>query len=131
MLTVAYVDDIGIATNNGKEVDMLIERLLKAGFELTCEGSFSVFLGIKFVKDPVEETTTLTQCGLIKKIIDHATGMSNCNPNWTPATQLALGSDPDGEEMSESWSYTSIVGMLLYLVTNTCPDIAFAVSQVA
>ena len=131
MLTVAYVDDIGIATNNGKEVDMLIERLLKASFDLTREGSFSVFLGIKFVKDPVEETTTLTQRGLIKKIIDHATGMSNCNPNCTRATQLALGSDPDREEMSESWSYASIVGMLLYLATNTRPDIAFAVSQVA
>jgi hypothetical protein len=32
------VDDMGIATKNAKEVDMLIERLLKAGFELTsCE----------------------------------------------------------------------------------------------
>ena len=33
--------------------------------------------------------------------------------------------------MKESWSYSSIVGILLYLSTNTCPDIAFAVSQVA
>jgi hypothetical protein len=33
--------------------------------------------------------------------------------------------------MHEEWSYPSIVGMLLYLTTNTRPDIAFAVSQVA
>ena len=72
---------------------MLNERIVKAGFEMTREGSFSEFLGKKFVKDPVEKTITLTQCGLIKKIID-ASGMSNCNPNCTPATQLALGSDP-------------------------------------
>jgi hypothetical protein len=39
--------------------------------------------------------------------------------------------DPDGELMTEEWSYPSIVGMLLYLSTNTRPDIAFAVSQVA
>jgi hypothetical protein len=38
--------------------------------------------------------------------------------------------DPDGELMTEEWSYPSIVGMLLYLSTNTRPDIAFAVSQV-
>jgi spore germination protein GerM len=44
---------------------------------------------------------------------------------------MALGSDPDGETMREEWLYSSIVGMLLYLSTNTRPDIAFAVSQVA
>ena len=32
--------------------------------------------------------------------------------------------------MQETWSYPSIVGMLLYLSTNTCPDI-FAISLVA
>ena len=57
--------------------------------------------------------------------------MEDCNPNWTPASQLALGIDPDGAPMSETWNYPSIVGMLLYLSTNTRPDIAFAVSQVA
>jgi hypothetical protein len=57
--------------------------------------------------------------------------MSDSNYNWTPASQAALGIDPDGPPMEESWSYRSIVGMLLYLSTNTRPNIAFAVSQVA
>ncbi|KAI2506515.1 hypothetical protein MHU86_7925 [Fragilaria crotonensis] len=57
--------------------------------------------------------------------------MSDSNYNWTPAAQAALGIDPDGSPMTETWSYRSIVGMLLYLSTNTRPDIAFAVSQVA
>ncbi len=57
--------------------------------------------------------------------------MSDSNYNWTPAAQAALGIDPDGPPMEEAWSYRSIVGMLLYLSTNTRPDIAFAVSQVA
>jgi hypothetical protein len=56
--------------------------------------------------------------------------MENCNPNWTPAATTALGMDPNGELMTEEWSYPSIVGMLLYLSINTRPDIAFAVSQV-
>jgi hypothetical protein len=72
----------------------------------------------------------LTQSGFIKKIIA-ATGLTKCKPNWTPATKDALGIDPDGPPMSESWScYPSVVGMLLYLSINTCPDICFAVSQV-
>ena len=33
--------------------------------------------------------------------------------------------------MTKSWSYPSIVGMLLYLSSNTRPDVCFAVSQVA
>ncbi|KAI2492952.1 hypothetical protein MHU86_21591 [Fragilaria crotonensis] len=45
--------------------------------------------------------------------------------------QACLGIDPDGEPMDEFWNYRSIVGMLLYLSTNTRPDITFAVSQVA
>jgi hypothetical protein len=32
--------------------------------------------------------------------------------------------------MSETWNYPFIVGMLLYLSTNTRPDITFADSQV-
>ncbi|KAI2493816.1 hypothetical protein MHU86_20697 [Fragilaria crotonensis] len=83
-----------------------------------------------FVKDEVSNTVTLTQKGLIQKIIK-ATGLQDCNPNHTPAMQACLGIDPDGEPMDEFWNYRSIVGMLLYLSTNTRPDITFAVSQVA
>ena len=59
------------------------------------------------------------------------TGMQGCNPNHVPATQVALGSDPDGDPMHEIWSYSSDIGMMLYLLTNICSDITFAVSQVA
>jgi hypothetical protein len=97
---------------------------------LTKEGTFSEFLGIKFTENKDAGTIMLTQKGLIKKIIS-TTNLENCNPNWTPAATSALGMDPDGKLMTEEWSYPSIVGMLLYLSTNTRPDIAFAVSQVA
>ena len=72
----------------------------------------------------------MTQEGLIQKILE-ATGMEECNPNQTPTIKEALGSDPDGELMTNEWSYCSIIGMLLHLSTNMIPDIAFAVSQVA
>ena len=57
--------------------------------------------------------------------------MEDCNPNYNPTSQSSLGSDTDGPPMKEDWSYSSVVGMLLYLSTCTCPDIAFAVSQAA
>jgi hypothetical protein len=72
----------------------------------------------------------MVQGGLIDKILE-TTQLTKCNPNHVPCTVLALGSDLDGEPMSKTWSRLSIVRMLLYLCTNTCPDISFAVSLVA
>ena len=129
-MVVLYVDDCGIAAPEQKYIDEFITALENKGFTLTWEGSFSEFLGIKFTENKEAGTITLTQKGLIKKIIA-ATGMEDCNPNWTPASTTTLGIDPDGELMTDEWSYPSIVGLLLYLSTNTRPDIAFAVSQVA
>ena len=130
MMMVLYVHDAGISAKYKKDVDDLIDNLRNRGFELTREGSFSEFLGIKFVRDDKEGTITATQQGLIQKIIK-TTNMEDSNPNWTPALTTALGIDPDGEPMDEEWSYPSVVGMLLYLSTNTRPDITMAVSQVA
>ena len=129
MILVVFVDDAGIGSKRKEDADNLVQQLVDRGFELTREGTFTEFLGIKFDKDELAGTITLTQQGLIQKIVD-TTGMQDCNPNWTPASPMALGSDPDGETMREEWLYSSIVGMLLYLSTNTRPDIAFAVSQV-
>ena len=127
MIIFLYVDDCGVAAPNQKNIDNFVEWLNKAGFELTQDSDFGEYLGIKF---NMNSTITMTQLGLIKKVIE-ATCMSECNPNHTPAAQVCLGSDVDGPPMKEKWSYPSLVGMLLYLLTNTMPDIAYAVSQVA
>jgi hypothetical protein len=113
-----------------KELSTLfVSKLRSKGFELDVEGSFESYLGIKFERNKREGTIELTQRGLINKIIA-ATALEGCKPNHTPASQMTLGKDVEGESMSESWGYSSIVWMLLYLSTNTRPDIAFAVSQV-
>ena len=130
MILFLYVDDCGVAAPNKELIDAFVQRLKDAGFELTQEGDFSEYLGIKFERDNSNNTIKMTQPGLIDKIIK-STGMEECNPNRVPCTQVGLGSDPDGSPMKEQWQYSSIVGMLLYLSTNSRPDIAFAVSQVA
>jgi hypothetical protein len=130
LVVICYVDDLGLASPNMSIIDEFVATLESKGFELTRESTFSEFLGIKLEHDKNKKTVTLTQRGLIQKIIN-AVGLQDANPNWTPAIQTALGSDPEGPSMNETWSYPSIVGMLLYLSTNTRPDITFAVSQVA
>ena len=130
MICGVFVDDLAVISKTSKIVDLFVAKLRSLGCELTKEDSLCEYLGIKLVRNNQAGTFTLTQQGLIDKIVSH-TGLTESNPNYTPATQMALGTDPDGQYMQEDWSYSSIVGMLLYLAVNTRPDIAYAVSQVA
>ena len=130
MIIFLYVDDCGVAAPNQKDINNFVEWLNKAGFKLTQDGDFGEYLGIKFNMNSQDNTITMSQPGLIQKVIE-AAGMSDCNPNCTPAAQVCLGSDVDRPPMKEKWSYPLLVGILLYLSTNTRPDIAYAVSQVA
>ena len=73
---------------------------------------------------------TLLQTGLIKRILE-VMDLGDCNPKYTPAESKLLRKDIDGDPPSETWSYASVVGMVMYLSTNSRPDIAYAVHQCA
>lgn len=68
-------------------LDQFLAELQCQHFNLTIEGSLTEYLGIKFDHDKAAGTITMTQKGLIQKIIK-ATGLNNCHPNWTPALVL-------------------------------------------
>ena len=128
IVVVQYVDDCGISAPSQERIDKFVNDLRELSFELSQEELFAEFLGIKFT-ELEDGSIELTQKGLISKTLE-AAGMSDCNPNSLPAAQAALGADKDGPPMEETWNYRGICGMLLYLSTNTRPDITFAVSQV-
>ena len=68
------------------------------------DSDFADYLGITFRHDTAKGMIKMTQQGLIKKIL-LATNLQDCNPNWTPAAQACLHSNPDGQPMQESWNY--------------------------
>ena len=73
------------------------------------------------------------QTGLIRKLLE-ATGMEHCNGLPTPTKiEAPLGTYANRYEAKRDWpnSYTSVIGMMLYLTSNTRPDISFAVHQCA
>ncbi len=49
----------------------------------------------------------------------------------TPALPKPLGKDDKGMNCCKQWSYSSVVGMMMYLSSNSRLDIAFAVHQCA
>ena len=61
-----------------------------------------------------------------------AIGMEHCNGLPTPTkVEEPLVTDTNGSEANIDWPnlYASVIGMMLYLVSNTLPDISFAVHQ--
>ena len=65
------------------------------------------------------------QTGFIQHILD-AQGQDD----WSePAATKFLGKEENSPPRKEHWSYTSVIGMLLYLSSNSCPDITFVVNQ--
>ena len=60
--------------------------------------------------------------------------MEDCNGLPTPIkVEASIGIDINGSEAKRDWpnSYDSIIGMILYLASNTRPYISFAVHQYA
>ena len=61
-----------------------------------------------------------------------ATGMKDCNGLPTPTkVEAPLRTDVNGSEANRDWpnSYAYVIGMMLYLASNTRPDISFDVHQ--
>ena len=130
----AYVDDLVIYAPKQTTIDQLLDSFHNDGdeynWEMTIEGTVQEFLGINIHREGTK--WHLTQAGLINNVLK-ATGMEHCNSKPTPASGdgKPLGTDKHGPAARESWQYPSLVGMLLYLASNTRPDIAFAVHQCA
>ena len=73
------------------------------------------------------------QTGFIRKVLE-ATGMEDCNGLPTPTkVEAPLGTDINGSEANRDCpnSYAAVIGMMLYLESNTRPDLSFTVHQCA
>ena len=140
VICLVYVDDCLFFARQVKDIDNVIKDLKEPAdasnevFLLDEEDDVAGFLGIHFNKILNEkgevDKMELTQTGLIKRILQ-VTGMEDCSKILTPTEVKALGKNEDDDPAMERWSYASVVGMLLYLASNSRPDIAFAVHQCA
>ena len=85
-------------------------------------------MGVRLTKNDAG-LIEMKQTGLIDRIIE-TLGLDSrlSNSKWTPAEATPLVRDEDGEPPHGDFSYSSVVGMLLYLSGHTRLDIAYAVN---
>jgi hypothetical protein len=129
VICLTYVDDCLFFAPKEEYIDEAIERIRSVGMDLHVESDVAGFLGVMI--DRSDSTrVTMTQTGLITRIID-ALNLNGANTKETPAEFGVLIADKEGDECDEGFNYASVVGMLMYLCSNTRPDITFAVHQCA
>jgi hypothetical protein len=102
-------------------------------FMLSKEEDYAGFLGIDIRESThTEGAIELLQTGLIDRILKVLSlDGDNVKIRHEPAASTPLGKHEDSSPRKESWSYASVIGMMLYLASNSRPDIAFAVHQCA
>jgi hypothetical protein len=117
-----HVDDIIIASTDETFQKQLMEEVGK-NFKIKCLGNISYYLGIEVSKDGSDYY--ISQASYIDKIINES--------NLTEAKSSSYPVDKgyyklNGRELESNEQYRKLIGMLLYLSTNTRPDISASVS---
>ena len=132
VIAVMYVDDMLMWSPDPKHIYELGNKLRDEGVLLEEEDDAAGFLGVKLNKSSKTGQLVLTQEGLTDRIIS-ALGLDTelSSPKITPCLRTPLTKDLDGDPATGNFSYSSIVGMLLYLSGHSRPDIAYSVSCVA
>jgi Reverse transcriptase (RNA-dependent DNA polymerase) len=69
VICLVYVDDTLSYSPKSEYIDDAIQRLKKRGMDLEVEEEVAGFLGVHFKRNVVDNSITLTQSGLIKRII--------------------------------------------------------------
>jgi hypothetical protein len=129
VICLTYVDDCLFFGNDQRVIDRKIKSIQDSGLKLTVEDDIFAFLGVELVRKDTGEVE-LRQRGLIDKVL-LTCGMTDCNTKATPCNQIPLGTNPEGDPVSGKFEYASAVGMLMYLSSNSRPDIQYAVHQCA
>jgi transposase InsO family protein len=125
-----YVDDILIAAPLLSDVDH-VKKELMAAFEARDLGEISQFLGMKIERDRANKQIKISQALMTAELIARY-GLEEANPRaipLSPSVRLAQG---EGSFLDKTaYSYSQLVGSLMYLSVCTRPDISFAVGVLA
>jgi Reverse transcriptase (RNA-dependent DNA polymerase) len=133
VICLIYVDDTLFFLPRKENIDQVIQKLkVDRQMDLEIESDVSGFLGVHVERDRTTGSITLTQCGLIKQIVNMLNVGSFPSVRTPASPKTTLPSHKlDGDPPQGLYSYPSVIGMLLYLANHTRPNISSAVAQCA
>ncbi len=125
-----YVDDGIFLGNNDMQLLQAIKEIQGLGLNIKDQGHPADYVGVSMKKHS-DGFYELTQCALIDSIIEDA-GISNSKTKPVPAkVSLQLHAFKNEQVFDLDFNYWSVVGKLNYLAQTTCPDIIYAIHQIA
>ena len=123
-----YVDDLLIFSKEMKSLLDLKTELQKA-YNMKDLGEADVCLGIQIRRDRKARTLTIDQRTYFDKVLAEFS-MDNSKPVATPIDGYEyIKPALDGEPMADQLEYQRAVGSLMYAMTATRPDLAFAIGK--
>ncbi|CAI7873367.1 unnamed protein product [Closterium sp. NIES-53] len=127
---IVYVDNLVFATTDGRALASAKEELLRRH---TCTdlGELQRYLGLQITRDRAARTITMTHSHMVEQILTRFRfPFSKVQP--TPlAVDHGLTDTPSSESFESSCPYLELVDRLMYLMTCTCPDLAYPLSVLA
>ncbi|CAI7790125.1 unnamed protein product, partial [Closterium sp. NIES-53] len=125
-----YVDDLVFATAE-YEALTLVKSELQKRHTCTDLGELRSYLGLPITWERARRTITLTQSHMVHQVLQRF-GFQFSSPQPTPlSTSHSLSAPPSDESVEPSGLYPELVGCLMYLMTNTRPDLAYPLSLLA
>ncbi|GJT59157.1 zinc finger, CCHC-type containing protein [Tanacetum coccineum] len=121
-----YVDDILIFGTYQNQVDKT-KKFLSSRFSMKDMGEADVILGIKIKRE--NKGIVITQSHYIEKILKKF-NREDCSPVSTPM-DLVEKLKPNTGKPVDQLEYSRAIGCLMYAMTSTRPDIAYAVGRLS
>jgi len=127
--TFVYVDDLLLVASSTKALNSELNELHKR-IKLKDLGEVKRYLGVDISRNP-DRSFTLSQRRALVEILELA-GMENCKPVTTPLEVGVLDSKEQAALREDRATlYRSLVGKLMYIATNTRPDILVATATLS
>lgn len=125
-----YVDDLLLVGASGSDIQ-IIKGSLKKRFRMVDLCSISYYLGMTVIRDCTNRILCLGQVGYLEQVL-RTHGMWDSKPVATPIDSSLVAAATDYQCKNKfRLQYQSAVGLLMYAMLGTQPDIAFAVSVVS